>query len=158
MDPTKDTPDTENGPRLCLLGRFALFSHDGTRLAMPAKPLGLLAYLALARRRRASRGFLADLLWSDSNEAQRRGSLRQAVLVLRQSLGANAVQSDGEWLGLAGPLATDVDRFTRAVETQQYGEAVAEYAGDFLPGFAADRKSTRLNSSHVALSRMPSSA
>ena len=38
-------------------------------------------------------------------------------------------------------------------------EAVAEESvGTFSGQFRADRKSTRLNSSHVALSRMPSSA
>ena len=38
------------------------------------------------------------------------------------------------------------------------GSPISEKSGKAAIEFAADRKSTRLNSSHVALSRMPSSA
>ena len=49
------------------------------------------------------------------------------------------------------------------VMTKYAGEVIAEMAGEifttrnFIEAFA-DRKSTRLNSSHIPLSRMPSSA
>ena len=39
-----------------------------------------------------------------------------------------------------------------------FGRPMQIYAGDYDDIADADRKSTRLNSSHVALSRMPSSA
>ena len=39
-----------------------------------------------------------------------------------------------------------------------YGKGTKEYASDCYRDWETDRKSTRLNSSHLKLSRMPSSA
>lgn len=121
---------------LKLLGAFQLIVADGT-LVTPGKPLALLAFLACARNHRATRGLVADLLWSDSSETQRRGSLRQALFTLRLHLGQEALVSDGEWLELIVPLAVDSDEFVRAVEARDYRKAARAYAGDFIPNFAA---------------------
>ena len=43
-------------------------------------------------------------------------------------------------------------------EPQAIGGTPDTQQGDFARGFKTDRKSTRLNSSHIPLSRMPSSA
>lgn len=122
---------------LTLLGGFQLARHDGTVLLAPSKPLALLAYLVCSRHRRASRAAVADLLWGDSADSQRRASLRQALFTLRTVLGTHLVISDGEWLEASAALGTDVDRFLGALETKQYATAVAAYGGDFVPSFAA---------------------
>ena len=122
---------------LTLLGAFQLARTDGTVLLPPGKPLALLAYLVCSRGRRASRSVVADMLWGDSAEPQRRASLRQALFTLRNTVGPEAVVSDGEWLEAGAHIVADVDTFLLAVESRQYAAAVAAYTGDFLPSFAS---------------------
>mgnify|MGYP003341006871 CR=1 FL=1 len=67
--------------------------------------------------------------------------------------------SDQGWLWRGTPLAPDGERGRDPLAWALYRDGVREVV--LLPGFEGvelDRKSTRLNSSHVALSRMPSSA
>ena len=56
-----------------------------------------------------------------------------------------------EWYEARGPLARKV-----VEEMRQAGVLV--FAGGLVEEIEEDRKSTRLNSSHIPLSRMPSSA
>jgi len=130
-------PAPAPAPTLHLLGAFHLVDADGAPQLGAGKPLAVLAYLACARNRRGSRSVVADLLWGDSVEAQRRGSLRQALFTLRHHLGPDAIYSDGEWLELAAPLHVDAERFVHAVEARRYTDAVAAYSGPFIPQFAA---------------------
>lgn len=123
--------------RLNLLGAFQLTAGDGVVLLPPGKPLALLTYLVCSRNRRASRSVVADLLWGDSAESQRRASLRQALFTLRNAVGSEAVVSDGEWLEAGAGIVVDVDAFLLAIESRQYAGAVSAYRGDFLPNFAA---------------------
>ena len=69
----------------------------------------------------------------------------------------SAVRETGLALGFPRPL---VDRVARAVETWDpvMVRRDLEAGGGFAELFRLDRKSTRLNSSHIPLSRMPSSA
>ena len=61
---------------------------------------------------------------------------------------------------LSIPLGRLVDRTNRSrlLVVLALACAVGSVMMAFAPGFAADRKSTRLNSSHFQVSRMPSSA
>jgi DNA-binding SARP family transcriptional activator len=123
--------------RLCLLGRFELLAPDGS-IAMPAsKGLAVLAYLACARDRQASRQALTDLLWQDSERESGRLSLRQALYAIRRALGADVVEGDGEWLTLSPRIATDADAFQEAARRGAMRDAVAGYTGEFIPAFAA---------------------
>ena len=63
------------------------------------------------------------------------------------------------WLAELGAIAIDADRLAREV-TEPGEPALAAIVARFGPGILTpeDRKSTRLNSSHPQLSRMPSSA
>jgi DNA-binding SARP family transcriptional activator/TolB-like protein len=72
-----------SGLRLGLLGEFRLFVDGFDRRPRSRKACGLLAYLALAAGKSASREKLADLLWSDRGTEQARGSLRQALAEIR---------------------------------------------------------------------------
>jgi len=64
--------------------------------------------------------------------------------------------------GSAGVVTSQADAtayvLTRLPATYAACARVFAEAADRAPGFAPDRKSTRLNSSHVKRSRMPSSA
>ena len=165
LDQTLDgdgrTPLPADGPpALTLLGNFQLTGADGAVLLTPCKPLALLAYLVCSRHRRASRTVVADLLWGDSAESQRRASLRQALFTLRNVVGSKAVVSDGEWLEAAPAITADVDRFLTAIEARQYATAVTTYTGDFIPNFAspgaadferwADTERLRLRGAYLA--------
>ena len=70
--------------RITLLGACKIIASDGTDVTPRArKTRGMIAYLALAPGGSATRERLAGLLWSDRQEEQARGSLRQSVTELR---------------------------------------------------------------------------
>src|SRR5687767_15957902 len=72
--------------RLNLFGGFSLLGADGATVVIASRKCrALLAYLALAPRP-VLRERLATLLWGDGGEARARGSLRQALTVLRQEI------------------------------------------------------------------------
>lgn len=78
-----------------------------------AKARALLAYLALNGADTVSRLQLSDLLWSDTDEAHARSSLRQSLAAIRRALGSLAddmLQVDGERIGLNRKgFTTDLD-------------------------------------------------
>jgi DNA-binding SARP family transcriptional activator len=119
------------------LGTWHLADPSGARRLEPGKPLALLTYLALTPRHRAGREHLIDLLWSESEPTRARQALRQTVWNLRQTIGADALSSDGDDLCLTGPIGSDWQAFLRHVERGDIEQAVAAYGGPFLPDFAA---------------------
>ncbi len=125
---------------LHLLGATSLSEHrtEGSEpLLGPGKPLALLAFLALAPRRTASREQLIELLWADSETELARRSLRQALYQLRRRMGDEAIRGDDEQLTLAADLSTDRDQFLEALDAGDTARAVALYQGPFFPAFAA---------------------
>src|SRR5690606_35393012 len=105
------TPLTE--PRLTLFGLAGLEPSDPAEVRLTGKALALLAYLALepgGHRREA----LASLLWSESDDASARASLRQSLRQLRDALG-NAVAADRATISLARTLRCDVTTFLESV-------------------------------------------
>src|SRR3954471_14072122 len=75
---------------LRLLGRFALASENAGAgpLRIARKSRGLIAYLAMSPQQTASREELATLLWGGCPDQQARQSLRQALALLRKTLGS----------------------------------------------------------------------
>ena len=72
---------------ITLLGRFAV-SLDGAPVELATrKAAAVLAVLAHAGGRPVARERLAAMLWPRADEAQARGSLRQAVAQIRRALG-----------------------------------------------------------------------
>ena len=69
-----------------------------------------------------------------------------------------ALASDDKTVALTGIAASGaVGDVTSALSLELTGNESTLFVGDLSPE-SADRKSTRLNSSHIPLSRMPSSA
>lgn len=108
--------------RLVLLGRMEAWGLASTPvLPRGRKARALLGILGLAAGAAVPRPRLGNLLWSRSGEAQRRGSLRQALHELQESLGETAaallhadrdavrLQGEGVWVD-----ALEVARATAA--------------------------------------------
>jgi len=126
---------------LRLLGRLSLTGADGRDVrALLGQPrrLALLAYLAAASppgfHRRDS---LLVLFWPELDQEHARAALRQALHVVRDALGANAVTSRGdEEIGLDfAEVSCDVPAFERAHGNGQLEEALDLYRGALLEGF-----------------------
>ncbi|PUB81427.1 MAG: hypothetical protein DBP02_18280 [gamma proteobacterium symbiont of Ctena orbiculata] len=84
---------------LSLFGGFQLIDDSGTAVDLRSrKAKALLAWLALHQEKPQPRDRLALLLWEESNDAQARHSLRQALSGLRKVLGdhADALAADQE--------------------------------------------------------------
>jgi DNA-binding SARP family transcriptional activator len=103
----------------------------------PGKPAALLAYLAAAPGRTASRDHLIDLLWSDRELEPARHALRQTLWYIRRRAGDDVVVADGVSVTLHPGVACDRDDFLAAIDAGDFGRAVHLYSGEFLPGFAA---------------------
>src|SRR5213596_2456016 len=126
---------------LRMLGRLSLTGADGREVRMllgQPRRFALLAYLAAESppgfHRRDS---LLALFWPELDQEHARAALRQALHVVRDALGADAVASQGdEEIGVdAAQVSCDVVAFERAVNREQFREALDLYAGDFLEGF-----------------------
>lgn len=89
------------------------------------KARGILAYLALTHRHRASRDIVAELLWSDRGEEQARASLRQSLSELRKALGlcADAIEIERDTVLLRAALFdSDISRVLAAADAGRLGE------------------------------------
>jgi len=127
--------------RLRVLGGFALEGPAGGET--PPLPQRLaeaaLAVLAVCGDLGCSRERLMALLWPESDEARGRHSLRDAVHVIRQALGPDAVRSAGDLLRLDPAVVdSDVRNFTQALAADRAAEAVRAYGGPLLDGFHVD--------------------
>src|SRR5881392_2778416 len=126
---------------LRMLGRLSLTGADGREVrALLGQPrrLALLAYLAAASppgfHRRDS---LLALFWPELDQEHARAALRQALHVVRDALGGDAVESRGDEeivLDFA-QVSCDVAVFERALRNGQLEEALDVYRGALLQGF-----------------------
>lgn len=113
----------------------------GTAAAVPLEPTDalLLAYLCIEGT--TSRAKLAALLWPDADESRARGNLRQRLLRLRHSIGAELVVGKAH-LAIAEHVAHD-----GALEGEMLATvAPAQAAGlaDWLDGLRSAQRSARL--------------
>src|SRR5262245_41926856 len=127
-------------------------NHTPIELAT-RKVLALLAYLAVSGQSH-SRDALATLLWPESDQARARGSLRHALATLREAVGEEWLELQGETVRLrhSDEFAVDVTLFLSAIAAcrthghradevcatceQPLSEAAELYRGDFLSGFS----------------------
>jgi len=118
------------------LGGFAI-ERDGSALDRPAthrKSLALLALLAVQGS--ATRERLMALLWSESDAERARGSLKQAIHLLRRHLGAPDLLLGTAELRLNPErIQSDVQLFLHSLAEGDYASAVRHYGGPFLDGF-----------------------
>ncbi len=115
----------------------------------------LLALLALRAGREVDRGWLAGLLWPDSEGDLAKGNLRRTLTDLRTALGPEAgrITAPTPQLLRLEPIGADIDvvAFDRALATGgplAWAEAADRYGGPLLPDCAEpwvrpDRESRR---------------
>ena len=70
-----------------VLGALSIEDEDGIEFSLERKHKAVLTALALAGPAGLSREKLVDLFWRDRDEKLARASLRQALTVIRKSLG-----------------------------------------------------------------------
>lgn len=119
-----------------VLGGFELSGAGGADLTLPGRKLrALAALLALPPSLGWPREQLMALLWSDREEEQARGSLRQALAELRRVLGERALLADRETVAF-DPAAVQVDaaEFAALSKIGAWADAAALYRGDLLDG------------------------
>lgn len=101
-----------NDLEIRLIGAFALRSAKGDHTPAKRKAAAILAYLILSGQSRETRGRLAALLWSESDEERARASLRQCIRDLRRveiESGAEFLLVDKLAVGMRpGTFRTDV--------------------------------------------------
>lgn len=125
-----------------LFGGFEVHRSAGPSIRFPTrKARALFALLARHPGQHRPREGLAAMLWPDSAEPESRGSLRQALKLLRRALpehGDAAIISEGDALMLqSGAAEVDVEAFERLHATgtpQALKRAAVLYRGDFLAG------------------------
>lgn len=127
--------------RFRTLGSFDLArtgDHSIAALLTHPKCVALLTYLAAAQPHGSHRrDKLLALLWPEFDTGRARASLRQAIHVLREWLGADVIRNRG-----TADVGVDPDRFwcdavafERAVRDGDAEGALALYRGEFLDGF-----------------------
>ena len=121
------------------LGQLAIHSDESDRAngaATQRKPLALLAYLAAAGSRGASRDRILACFWPESDEERGRQALRQLLYALRRDLRAPDLFHEGTALTI-NPLVltSDLSAYRAAVDGQDWETAVRLYRGSFLDGF-----------------------
>ena len=125
-----------------LLGGCSVVLPSGLPVELAGKKnRALLAYLAMGRGKQHSREKLIALLWSDRSEAQARGSLRQALSALKETLAGVApavlvLQGDDVALD-PDAVATDVAEFEALAglgSPEDLRVAAGLYEGDLLEG------------------------
>jgi DNA-binding SARP family transcriptional activator len=124
----------KNAPYLRLLGACGVFASDleeAPRILGPGKPLLLLARLQVEPQG-VPREQLATFLWDDLPDHRARASLRQALHLLRQALGPDAVDGDRHQVRLTSPLPSDLTRFLEAVRTGVEDDVIRWYGGPFM--------------------------
>lgn len=126
---------------LRLLGSLRLAASDGRDLeplVRQAKRTALLAYLAAAvPHGYQRRDTLLALFWPELDDGHARAALNQALYVLRNALGEQAIltRGDGE-VGLSSDVVwCDVTAFEAALDGGRPAEGLGLYGGDLLEGF-----------------------
>ncbi len=134
------------GVRLFVFGGFRLENASGEVLSISLrKAEALLAYLAMAPGKTASREKLATLLWGESDQQRARQSLRQALFALTREFAqaeVSVLRMESQMVSLdLAAIWVDVTEFRALVETGDSDcltDAFAIYSGPFLQGFTVD--------------------
>lgn len=122
---------------LRVLGGIALDGPSGPVSGPATQPvrLSVLVLLAVPELRSVTRDKIVALLWPEQSAQRGRRNLSDALYVLRQELGDEAIRSSGDSLRLDPQrVGTDVDDFRRALERGEPREAIRAYGGPLLDG------------------------
>jgi hypothetical protein len=118
-----------------LLGMPSRETPEGLLPRLGHKPLILLARLLLEPRPMAREALMA-FLWPEANEDRARGSLRQALHVIREAAGFDCFQADRRSVTLQVAPASDLHTFLQAVRGCDWFTAALAYGGPLLDGVA----------------------
>lgn len=109
-----------------LIGAFQLLSAKADHTPVKRKAAAILAYLILTGQSRETRGRLAALLWSESDEERARASLRQCIHDLKQveaDAGRPFLNVDKLAVGARpGCFHTDIAALDAALENDAFGD------------------------------------
>lgn len=127
-------------PQLTLqtLGGLTLLvaGQNITGAATQRRRLGLLVLLAVAGERGMPRDKVLGLLWPDAPDPRARHALAQQLYAQRLELGMEDLFLGTKNLRLnAALIATDLQDFSRAMDTEDWRRAISVYRGPFLDGF-----------------------
>lgn len=122
-------------PRLQLLGMPSPTMAGSGHVRFGQKPLVLLARLMVEPRPVAREAMMA-FLWPEASEARARGSLRQALHVIREVAGADCLMADRQSVSLIRPPVTDFLEFLSAIRHGDWRQAALTYGGPLLDGVA----------------------
>jgi len=117
-----DPPPRQRRPltRILLLDRVALDTGDRQIVLRNRKAAALMAYLALTPGMRETRERLVGLLWSETEPAKARGSLRQLLYWLRDTLDRKDVKGltiDKLYVSLdPAAFATDLETTLKTID------------------------------------------
>jgi DNA-binding SARP family transcriptional activator len=101
------------------------------------KNLALLMYLAHSPKRTRAREHLMGLLWAEKPESSARHSLREAIRVLRRTLGEENLTTAHDQVRLTeGAVRLDTEEFAALEGQGEWQEAAQLTTGDFLEGFS----------------------
>ena len=140
-------------------GTVSIFGHR-TFLQLADPPVGVLFFLAMSGLGVYGvmlAGYLTHLRVERRLAAHTVSSYARDLRALDDFQAPVVLKADGLAAGKGVVIAQTMDEARQTVKQFMAGELVGA-AGQRLVIEELDRKSTRLNSSHVALSRMPSSA
>jgi DNA-binding SARP family transcriptional activator len=136
-----ETPErTRSLPRLQLLGVPPNEVAGPGQMRCGQKPLVLLARL-LIEVRPVMREAMTAFLWPEVDEARARGSLRQALHVIRELAGRDCVAADRQTLSMIRPPAADLHEFLSAVRNGDWQRAALAYGGPLLDGMTVKEAS-----------------
>jgi len=116
-----------------LLGMPSREDPDDGRPPLGQKPLFLLTRLLLERRP-VSRETLMAFLWPEANEQRARGSLRQALHVIRLATAQDCIAADRRSITLRANPVCDLAVFLDAVRQNEWQRAALAYGGPLLEG------------------------
>ena len=118
--------------RLQILGEPRIQSSDGSDVDIPkGKPFALLSYLAVERRP-VGRSELGELFWPGSSQKRTRHSVRQAIWLIRRTLGEGVLHGDDPVSVSGEALSCDLLEFEGALEAGRVDHARLLWRGPLL--------------------------
>lgn len=127
------TKHVHSATQLQLLGLPGYANGHSLPSRMGHKQLLLLTRLLLETRP-VMRETMIAFLWPEADEVRARGSLRQALYVIRDVVGNDLLVADRQIIALRETPATDLTRFVQAVHAGHWWEAARLYRGRLLDG------------------------
>jgi two-component SAPR family response regulator len=131
MDETFERAGSANELQLLGVPKYANGRSLPSR--MGHKQLLLFTRLLLEKRPLTRESMIA-FLWPEADEARARGSLRQALYVIREIVGNESLVANRQTVAFRVSPSTDLTRFIQAAYAGQWWEAARLYRGRLLDG------------------------